>query len=167
MCQWITKSIKVMREKRGQTVVELALILPIFLLLLFSMIEFGRVLYIMQMMQFASREGARVGVVNTSDTVVVEKIVNNLSGYMGAGCTVAYSSGTDEQGRNMVIATISSLNAGIDNVIVKISPDAVTRQTGDDLMVRINHSLDIFSPLMEQILPNPYPIDALIYMKVE
>jgi len=46
---------------RGQAVVELTLILPVFLLMILSMIDFGFAFYSNLTIEYASREGARVG----------------------------------------------------------------------------------------------------------
>jgi hypothetical protein len=52
------------RRSRGQTLVEFALIAPLFFLLLFSIIEFGRAVYYIQMLNNAAREGARFAIVH-------------------------------------------------------------------------------------------------------
>ncbi len=44
--------------------VEFAIVAPIFFLLIFGMIEFGRVVMVQQLLTNASREGARLGVLN-------------------------------------------------------------------------------------------------------
>jgi Flp pilus assembly protein TadG len=52
------------RRSRGQAMVEFALVAPIFFLLLFSIIEFGRAIYYVQMLNNAAREGARYAIVH-------------------------------------------------------------------------------------------------------
>jgi Flp pilus assembly protein TadG len=47
--------------ERGQGLVEFALIVPLFLLILVTMIDFGMGFYTNLVVQYASREGARVG----------------------------------------------------------------------------------------------------------
>ena len=49
------------RRRRGAAMVEMALILPIFLLLTVGLIEFGRAFMVQQMVTNASRDGARLG----------------------------------------------------------------------------------------------------------
>jgi hypothetical protein len=51
-------------RSRGQTLVEFALVAPLFFLLLFSIIEFGRVVYYSQVLNNAAREGARYAIVH-------------------------------------------------------------------------------------------------------
>ena len=48
-------------RRTGQAVVEFALVLPVFLLLVFGTIEFGRAYLTLHLLTNASREGARVG----------------------------------------------------------------------------------------------------------
>jgi len=52
-------------RQKGQALVELALILPLLLLLVFGIIEFGRALYIKNTLSNAAREGARRAAVTT------------------------------------------------------------------------------------------------------
>jgi len=49
-------------HERGSTAVEFALILPILLMLLFGIIDFGRLLYTQEVLNTAVREGARLGI---------------------------------------------------------------------------------------------------------
>jgi hypothetical protein len=50
-------------RSRGQALVEFALVLPIFLLLLFGLIDVGRYVYVTNSFNQAAREAARVGAV--------------------------------------------------------------------------------------------------------
>jgi len=49
------------RRALGQGLVEFALVIPIFLLMVFGIIDFGRVVYMNSVLSQAAREGARVG----------------------------------------------------------------------------------------------------------
>jgi hypothetical protein len=53
----------------GQALVETALVLPIFLLVLYSIIEFGRYIYTVQVLNDAAREGARYAIVHGSQAL--------------------------------------------------------------------------------------------------
>lgn len=48
------------QARRGQTLVEFALILPIFLLMLFGLVDVGRIVYANSTLSQAAREGARL-----------------------------------------------------------------------------------------------------------
>ncbi|PIU52954.1 MAG: hypothetical protein COS90_08745, partial [Deltaproteobacteria bacterium CG07_land_8_20_14_0_80_60_11] len=47
-----------LRSERGAIAVELAILLPVFLLLVFGIMDFGHAFYMKQMVSNASREGA-------------------------------------------------------------------------------------------------------------
>ena len=54
------------RNRRGAAVVEFAVVSPVFFLLVFGMIEYGRLVMVQQLLTNAAREGARVGVLDDS-----------------------------------------------------------------------------------------------------
>lgn len=51
---------------RGQSLVEFALVLPIFIFLLFGLVDVGRLVYLNSTLSQAAREGARLGSVEAS-----------------------------------------------------------------------------------------------------
>jgi Flp pilus assembly protein TadG len=51
---------------RGQSLVEFALVLPVFLFMLFALIDVGRFVYLSSTLSQAAREGARLGSVEAS-----------------------------------------------------------------------------------------------------
>jgi Flp pilus assembly protein TadG len=63
--------ISFIRQKRGQSVVELALVLPLLLLVLFGITEFGRAWMTQNVLTSAAREGARLAVVTAPDVGLV------------------------------------------------------------------------------------------------
>ena len=54
------------KSERGQSLVEFALILPLFMIVLFGIMEFGRMWEISNLITSASREGARVAAISGS-----------------------------------------------------------------------------------------------------
>src|SRR5688572_19650191 len=68
------------RRRRGAEVLEMALMMPLLLLLIFGMIEFGYFFYLQHNLQAAAREGARTGaMLNATDTDAVNKASAFLS----------------------------------------------------------------------------------------
>jgi len=53
-----------LKDKNGQSIIEFALILPILLLVLFGITEFGRAIMVTNVLNTASREGARLAAVS-------------------------------------------------------------------------------------------------------
>lgn len=63
-----SKMCKILTQKKGAAIVEFALVLPLLVMLLFGIIEMGRAFYTWSVMSEATREGARVGIVEIDDT---------------------------------------------------------------------------------------------------
>src|SRR5438067_503305 len=59
------------RRRTGATVVETAAVVVVFLLFLFGIMEYCRVIFVRQLIENAAREGARYAVVNSGDANVV------------------------------------------------------------------------------------------------
>jgi Flp pilus assembly protein TadG len=67
------------KYRRGAAVVEFAFVAPLFVMLVFGMIEFGRLVMVQQLLTNATREGARLGVLSeTTDTDIKSKVVTYL-----------------------------------------------------------------------------------------
>lgn len=70
---------------------EFALVAPVFFLLIFGMIEFGRMVMVQQVLTNASREGARVAVLDGVTAAEVETTVSDFlasAGISGAAVTI-------------------------------------------------------------------------------
>ena len=69
------------RNRRGAAAVEFAIVAPVFFLMVFGMIEFGRALMVQQVLTNASREGARVGVLD-SPTPTRDQVLSTVNTYL-------------------------------------------------------------------------------------
>lgn len=67
------------RRSAGQSMVEFALILPLFLLLVFGVLDFGRAVYADSTITNAAREGARFGIITPSPTSAVQAKVQQYA----------------------------------------------------------------------------------------
>lgn len=65
------------RKRRGAAAVEFAIVAPVFLLMIFGLIEFGRLVMVQQVITNASREGARAGVLDGATTANVQEVVED------------------------------------------------------------------------------------------
>ena len=86
------------RKRQGTAAVEFAIVAPLFFLLIFGMIEFGRAIMVQQVLTNASREGARVAVLDGSTSAgAKQKVSDYLSaaGITGATATVCDSTGAE------------------------------------------------------------------------
>jgi Flp pilus assembly protein TadG len=66
--------------RRGQSLVEFALILPLFLLVLFGIIDLGRGVYAYNTIQNAAREAVRVAIVDQNEDVILAKAQKHAVG---------------------------------------------------------------------------------------
>lgn len=135
--------LKVLRElkrtgnSRGQSLVELAIILPILVILLSGIFEFGRIFSSYLIMENLARDAARYGVVGHSDSEIVAHI----------------------QAQNPVLEE--------SNLGVTITPADTVRVRGDALTVRLNYSVDLVAPFISAWLPDPFPLETSCTMMVE
>lgn len=93
-----------LKENRGQAIVETALVLPIFVLLLFAILEFGQVLNQYLVLTAAAREGARVAAVSNDDAarLAVADAVTSISNN-GITVNITYPEGYRQQGKSVTV----------------------------------------------------------------
>lgn len=128
---------KLIRDKRGQALVELALVLPLLILLIMGMMEFGRIFHSYLLITNASREGARTGIIGETDTGIKTRVKD-----------VAVSLGlTDPQ--------------------ITITPAQSSRVRGVPLTVKVDYSVNLITPVLDVVVPNPFPLSATTTMRVE
>jgi len=85
------------RSERGQDLVEYALLLPIFFLIIMGIFDLGRVVYSYSALQNSVREGARYGIIYPDDHAGIESIVQQKSvGLDLSALTVSTSYPDDE-----------------------------------------------------------------------
>ncbi|MEW6446535.1 MAG: TadE/TadG family type IV pilus assembly protein [Bacillota bacterium] len=131
------RSAGLIRGERGQATVELALVLPVLLLILFGIMEFGRVFSAYLVITNAAREGARLAAVGGDDTAVVQRVVE----------------------------AADSLDTS--RLTVTISPAYGSRVTGSETEVAVCYSIDLVTPVLSGVVPNPLLLTAQATMRVE
>lgn len=68
------------RERRGQTLVEFALIIPIFLLIVLGIFDLGRAVFTYSTISNASREASRLGMVDQVEDHLKQEAVDAAAG---------------------------------------------------------------------------------------
>jgi Flp pilus assembly protein TadG len=97
------------RKRRGAAAVEFAVVAPIFLLLVFGMIEYGRMVMVQQVLTNASREGARCAVLDGATHL---EVVDTVTTYLTSGSI---------QGANITVTPTNPEDAGFgDPVTVSV-----------------------------------------------
>src|SRR5262245_61607545 len=85
------------RNRRAAAAVEFAVIAPVFFLLIFGMIEYGRMIMVQQVITNASREGARLAVLDGATTGEVE---DRVESYLTSSSIDASSAGISVYANN-------------------------------------------------------------------
>ncbi len=122
------------KRKRGQAMVEFALVLPIFMLVLSGILDFGFALYTRMTVINAAREGARAAVMvpaNTDITTVAQAA--SISSAAGAGLTLSAPAVTCYQ---------TSASPSSTTVI-----PCNTAVSGDTVSVAVSYTYHSFFPL--------------------
>ncbi len=95
------------RRERGQAMVEFALLLPIFLVVLFLIIDFGVGISRWVIVTNSTRAGARIGAVGASTTDIADKVALTSNGLLAAAdVTIRYVGDGDtfvERGESVVV----------------------------------------------------------------
>jgi Flp pilus assembly protein TadG len=107
------KSRRHLRDERGQAMVEFAVILPIFLVLVFGIIQFGIVFNNYVTLTDATRAGARAGAVARND-----------ADPNGTATTAVYSSATDLNS-NLHVSVNSTWQSGSDITVKATYPYSI------------------------------------------
>jgi Flp pilus assembly protein TadG len=71
--------LKRLRNCRGAAALEFAIVVPVFLLLVFAIIDFGWYFFVQHTIQLATSEGARLGAVREADGVIIQEIKDRAS----------------------------------------------------------------------------------------
>lgn len=133
------------RSRRGQSLVELALLLPFLLWICMGIVDFGRVYYYDNIAINAARSGARVA---------------------------ADSSKTQDQIRAAVIADANGRISLVNNAtyipITETVPAATPpyRRIDTEVTVGVNTSVTLITPLISRVVGNPVQIHRTATMKV-
>jgi Flp pilus assembly protein TadG len=127
------------RRREGQSLVEFAVVLPIFLLLLAGLVDFGLGLYAQMTIINASREGARLGIVEL--------------GVPGADINAAKQNVKDR---------VSEMANGLDvDTTVTCTPSCVS---GNPVVVQVDYPYRLIWPLA---FGNSLNLSSTVQMRIE
>lgn len=128
---------KFLKNKKGQAMVEMAIVLPILLVILMGIFEFGRIFNTYLIMTNASREGARSAALGDNDTDIIQRI------------------------NNAIVDLDSS------NLTTTITPSKSSRKRGTEVKVNLQYDIDLIAPVIDTIIPNPVHLETQTIMRVE
>lgn len=116
---------------------ELAFVLPILLMIVFGVTEFGRVFGTQLILTNGARDGARYASVGATDMEIITKIQN---------------------GTPMLDA--AKLN-------ISISPSASSRHRGEAVTIKLQYPVDIYAPVISNIIGDPFIAKGQAVMRME
>ena len=100
-----------MRSEKGQSIVEFALVLPILVMLLFGIIDFGRIFHTYLAIDHASREAARTASIGENDATIVSTAVASASSiHLTAGQVAVSPGGTKSSGSDVTVTITYPIN---------------------------------------------------------
>lgn len=126
-----------LKNQKGQALVEFAIILPILLMLVMGILQFGMMLNSYITIENASREGARAGIIGSSDAEI----------------------------QNLIISTSPSLDPK--NLTVTITPTETNRKSGDTLIVKVTYNYNLIVPIISSLFNNLVVLNGQTSMRVE
>jgi len=119
----------------GATTVETAMVIFLFLLLMFSIFEYGRMVMLQHLMINGAREGCRYAVVHSTDTTIVADVQNTVRRHMGDQYT---------QFPDLLIETFPSQTPSAANDTAAIN----NLQPDDDVTVRVTGTFRTMFPTL-------------------
>jgi Flp pilus assembly protein TadG len=91
------------KKERGQSMVEFVLVVPIFLVLVFGIVDFGMGIHAWLTITSASREGARIGSVSASAAEIEAKVRSNTTSLDQSQLTVVTTNAQGTSGDSVVV----------------------------------------------------------------
>ena len=130
-------TIKNLKNQRGQALVEFTIVLPILMLLIMGIFQFGMMLNAYITIGNAAREGARAGIIGSSDAEI----------------------------QNLIISTSPSLKP--ENLTVSITPSETNRISGGTLAVNVTYNYKLTVPIISSLFNNVAVLKGQTTMRVE
>lgn len=113
------------KEQKGQSLVEFALVLPLLLLLICGIVDLGRLLFAYSSLNMTTQEAVRLGGLGKSKAAIE-----------------AYAK------QHIRVGSASTLQ-------VTVTPPDSVRKSGDDVTVTLTYSLPLITPVISEIFPPP------------
>ena len=91
------------KKERGQAMVEFVLVLPVFLLLVFGIVDFGMGFHAWLTVTNSAREGARLGAVRATNAQIVQRVQDTSDTLDAANMTVTVTNAQGNPGESVVV----------------------------------------------------------------
>lgn len=127
---------RLIKDEKAQAMVEMALVLPLLVLLSLGVFDLGRVFGSYLIVNNLAREGARYGAVGHTDSEIEAAVISRA--------------------------------AFLDTNRLTVTPDPTgTRPRGSTLQVTVSYTVPLVVPLVDSMVPDPFPLTSSCYMQVE
>ena len=133
------------KAEDGQSLVEFALVLPIFLLVLFAIVDFGMAFHAWITVTNSAREGGRLGSVHASAAAIQQRVRDTADTLNQDDLTVTVTNADDQGG-----------------------------QPGESVVVDVSYSYSLMTPLADLLnlvsggtIPNTLSLDSAATMRLE
>lgn len=130
---------KSVRSERGQSLVELAVSLPIIILLLIGTVDFGMAIFSYSILRDAAQEGAFYGSFNPANKKEIENRARNISPRGEEG---VFSSPLDLRNNTLVKVNIKAIGAAC---------QGITNGSANSLQVQVVYQYPFIMPFAGQI----------------
>jgi hypothetical protein len=131
---------QVKQHSRGQALAEFALVLPLLVLLLMAIFDFGRLIYAYNTVSNAARAGARVAVIDQTKANIDDRVMQTLLGLPPTGVLIDYSRPT--------------------------CPQLTDRKLGCESVVTVKYPWSPITPIIGRII-GPVSVEATAKMPLE
>jgi Flp pilus assembly protein TadG len=125
------------KSEKGQSMVEMALLLPILLLLVSGIFDMGRLMYTYMNLQLATQETVRQGGLGADDS----EMTSFAKDYVH-------------------VQDPSQL-------VVTITPDDTTRDSGEYVTVKLQYPMEFITPIISNFIPSPIVVTTDSTIRVE
>jgi Flp pilus assembly protein TadG len=125
------------KNEKGQSMVEMALLLPLLLLLITGIFDIGRLMYTYMHLQIATQETVRQGGLGMDDSEITSFARNYVN-----------------------IQDPNQLD-------VQISPGDTERKSGDYVTVTLEYPIEFITPFVSNVIPSPVQITTDSTIRVE
>jgi Flp pilus assembly protein TadG len=129
--------LKAFQCQKGQALVETALVMPIIILLLMGIIDFGLMFNNYLMVSNVSREAARSAAIGATD-VEIDALVDTMSGTLDPS-----------------------------KLTITISPIQSERKKGDEVVVTAEYDYNLITPLIKALVSEPIHLIGKTAMRFE
>lgn len=118
---------RVGKKERGQAMVEFALVLPVFMLLIFGIVDFGMGFHTWITVTNSAREGARLGAVRGTQAQIVQRVQDTADTLDAANMTVTVTNAGGDSGESVVVDVDYeyTLITPLDNILGLVSGGSV------------------------------------------